>query len=317
MVTFKERAEELAVNAKRVKGNNVYETLAKEFGISKRLAGNRFKSLFGMPVRDFISKNIEPSKEEFIDMIIKADNFESLYKLSGVNDMKKVTKLLNKYFNQSNFFKVRANLIAKVPIKDYIVTREDNESILISQILGDGSIERNAGLKIEHGYKQYDYLKFKIGLLNKAYPKTNGLESIRKRTVFDKRTNKTYYSFTYRTGEVLKSQLTKIQNRTLKENIFNMTPLGVCLYFMDDGYFHISKKYNVCELAFSAINEEKKEILIEYFKTYGYHFNNYNNCIALNKKISIIKFINDFIKPFSYMLPKCMEYKYDYKDIVG
>ena len=180
MKTFKERAEELALSCKRVKGNNVYETLAVEFGIGKRTAGDRFKSIFGIPVRDFISKNLIPTKEKVIDCIIQSDNWEEFYKLTDINDSARLVALLNEYFGNTSYPKIKNNLLAKIPIKNYNPSREDNESILISQILGDGSIERDSSFKIEHGYKQYDYLKFKIQLLNTAYPETNGLENIKK-----------------------------------------------------------------------------------------------------------------------------------------
>lgn len=317
MVTFKERSEELAKHCKRVKNNNVYETLAKEFNISKRLAGDRFKSMFGMPVRDYITKNIEPTKEELVDLIIQSDNFSDLYKSSGINDSNKLVSLLNKYFNQSNIYKIKSHLILKIPIINYVVTREDNMSILISQYLGDGHIERESGFKIEHCEKQYHYLKFKIGLLNKAFPTTNGLEKVGKRLILDKRTGKYYTSFYYRTGEVLKSQIKIILNRTIKDNIFNMTPLGVCLYFFDDGYLTINTEYKTVELAFSSIYEEKKIYLIDYFKSYGFNFNLEYKCISLKKKNDVIKFIHNFIMPFDHMLPDCVKYKYNYKDIVG
>lgn len=317
MVTFKERSEELAKNCKRVKNNNVYETLAKEFKISKRLAGDRFKSMFGMPVRDYITNNIEPTKEDLVDLIIQSDNFSDLYKSSGINDPNKLVSLLNKYFNQSNIYKIKSKLILKIPIINYNVTREDNMSILISQYLGDGHIEREGGFKIEHCEKQYHYLKFKIGLLNKAFPTTNGLGVVKKRLILDKRTGKNYTSFSYRTGEVLKSQIKIILNRTMKDNIFNMTPLGVCLYFFDDGYLTINSEYKTVELAFSSIDEEKKIYLIDYFKSYGFNFNLEYKCISLKKKNDVIKFIHNFIMPFDHMLPDCVKYKYNYKDIVG
>lgn len=317
MVTFKERAEELANQCKRVKGNNVYETLAKEFNIGKRAAGDRFKSMFGLPVRDYISKNITPTKEEMIDFIVQSNSFKELYKVSGINDVARLVSLLNKYFNQTNFTKIKFNLVAKIPSTTYKVTREDNMSILISQYLGDGHIEREGGLKIEHCEKQYQYLKFKIGLLNKAFPNTNGVEAIRKRLILDKRTGKNYVSYSYRTKEVLKSQIKIILGRSIKDNIFSMTPLGVCLYYMDDGWLTINKKHKTVELAFSVVNSDTQNHLIEYFKTYGFYFNKNSKSISLNKRLEVLKFIQNFILPFDYMLPECMKYKYDYKDIVG
>ena len=316
MKTFKERAEELALSCKRVKGNNVYETLAVEFGIGKRTAGDRFKSIFGIPVRDFISKNLIPTKEKVIDCIIQSDNWEEFYKLTDINDSARLVALLNEYFGNTSYPKIKNNLLAKIPIKNYNPSREDNESILISQILGDGSIERDSSFKIEHGYKQYDYLKFKIQLLNTAYPETNGLENIKKRSQIS--TNgEEYISFSYRTGQVLAKQIFKLQNHTLEELVNLMTPFGVMLYFLDDGYFAKSKNYDTWELGFSTIKEDLQVQLLKYFESFGYTFHKDSKAIKIQSKPVIIKFIKDFLEPYAHIIPECLHYKFDLKDIVG
>lgn len=320
MKTFKERAEELSLSCKRVKGNNVYETLAKEFNISKRTAGDRFKSIFQMPVRDFISRNIIPTKEQIVDYLIKSDDWNEFYKLTGMNDTKRLVSLLNKYFGKSNYYHIKNTLLARIIIKNHTPTREDNESIIISQILGDGSVERDSSIKIEHGYKQYDYLKFKIGLLNTAFPQTNGLENIRRRIQILP-SKQEYESFVYRTGQVLTKQIKKCQSYTLKEMINKMTPLGIVLYYLDDGYFTKSIKYSCWELGFSTTNIEIQNALIEYFNSFGYKFcknrTTSPTSIVLRKKAEIIKFIKDFLEPYAHIIPKCLHYKFELKDIVG
>lgn len=316
MKTFKERAEELSLSCKRVKGNNVYETLAKEFNISKRTAGDRFKSIFQMPVRDFISRNIIPTKEQIVDYLIKSDDWNEFYKLTGINDTKRLVSLLNEYFGYSNYYKIKTNLLARVLVPNYNPTREDNESIIISQILGDGSVERDSGLKIEHGYKQYEYLKFKVGLLNVAYPRTNGIENIRKRTQTTK-TGEEYVSFVYRTRQVLSSQIAKLKSRTLRELINSMTPFGIAIYYLDDGCLSKSKTHNTACLEFCTSDVDVQACLIEYFRSYGYEFARTSTSIKIQSKPVIIKFIKDFLEPYAHIIPKCMHYKFELKDIVG
>lgn len=311
MKTFRERAKELADNCKKVKNNKVYETLSKEFNIGVRTAADRFKSIFGMPVRDYITKNITPSKEKLIDCFIESKNFEEFYKLSGYNDISGLSKLLHNYFGESNYFKIKLKMIAKIPNENYVVTREDNESILLSQFYGDGSVERRSSFKIEHGYKQKEYLKFKVSLLNKAYPETNGLEAINKRIYKD------YTSYTYRTGQVLIKQINKILESTVEQNINRLTPFGICLLYLDDGYLSINTEYNTVELGISSVNEDLLNSLKQYFITYGYNFTITSKALVIRSKVEIIKFIKDFIEPYKHLLPECMHYKLDYKDIVG
>jgi hypothetical protein len=312
MKTFKERAEELALSCTRVKNNNVYETLAKEFGICKRTAGDRFKSLFGMPVSEFISNNLIPSEEKVIDCLVQSETYKEFYDLTGINDSVRLANTLKKYFGTSDYYKLKVLALSKIPSKKYNPTPEDNEAILVSQMLGDGSIERENSFKIEHGYKQYEYLKFKVSLFNKAYPQTNGLEKIRKRISKDN-----YESYVYRTGEVLHKQLSRLLHLSKKDLVSKLTPFGVMLYFLDDGYFSISKgKYITWELGFSTINTELQEALFEYFKTYGYTFNITPKAIILQSKPTIIKFIKDFLEPFKDIIPKSMYYKFNLEDIV-
>lgn len=317
MKTFKERAKELADACVFVKRNNVYETLAKEFGIGKRTAGDRFKSIFGKCVRDYIYDNTIPSKEKMIDAFVKSETYEEMIAISGIRHYQIYVSVANMYFHETNYGKIKLSLAAKSTVKGYVVTRADNESILISQLFGDGHFERGNSIKIEHCEKQYEYLKFKISLLNKAFPETNGFEAIRKRNIFDKRTSKKYVSYSYRTSPCLAKQIQRVESRTIDENVNLMTPFGVMLYFLDDGSLTYSEKYKTCSLSFASKNEELKECLIKYFRTYGYEFHRHETYIQLQSKIEIVKFINDFLMPFENIIPDCMKYKICYKDIVG
>ena len=312
--TFKERAEQLLENCNKVPNNGVYETLAKEFGIGKRQASDRFKSIFGMPVMDAINKKLTPSDDKVIDSLIQSDSYEEFFKLTGTNRRKSLLPILERLFQTTNYYKAKCRLQAsqKYRIKDYKITLADNRSFLISQMLGDGSIERDNGFKIEHGYKQYDWLKFKVGMFNTMYPQTNGLGHIKKRISKDG-----YLSYTYRTKEVLKKQLESLINKRYSDLVNMLTPLGVMVYFLDDGYLAYSKKYKTVELGFSTIKPELQQALLNYFKTYGYTFNVAKSAVVLNKKIVVIKFIQEFLEPFKSIIPKNMYYKLDYEDIVG
>lgn len=313
MKTFKERAEELALACTRVKNNGVYETLAKEFGIGKRTAGDRFKSIFGKPVSEFISENNTPSKEKLIDCLIQSDDFNEFLKLSGITYAEKLVNLLKTYFGQSNYYKLKVTALSKMPCKEYNPTLADNEALLVSQILGDGHIERESSFKIEHGHKQYDYLKFKVSLFNKAFPETNGLDHIKKRI-----SNVGYESYSWRSGQVLGKQLNKLIHLDKEDLVNKLTPFGICLYFLDDGSFYESVgEYITWGLEF-ACPEETSLILQKYFETYGYKFNIVKGKgIALQSKSEIIKFIKDFIEPFDEIIPECMKYKYNLEDKVG
>lgn len=301
--SFYERAKELAENCKSVKDNNVYEILAKEFNIGKRTAGNRFKSLFGKPVRDYISDYNIPTKEQLRDAIIRCDNHVELVDFFNINpDWLK--GLYDKYFGISTFTNVKLHLLNEFDVVPYNPTIEDNLSILISQKLGDGyfdfSDKRNA-LKIEHGYKQFDYLKFKVNLLKKAFPTISGIEKIKKRNY------KGYISYSWYSNNIRHRYLEIIKNTNDIDLIDKLTPLGWMLWYLDDGSLMISKNSNQLSIAIHDNNIRLKAI--EVLRTYGFSFSNYKEEIVISHRISIIKFLNCFIKPFIHLIPECMKYK--------
>lgn len=298
---FYTRAKELANSCNRVKGNNVYETLAKEFHIGKRQAGDRFKSLFGKCVREYISNNIVPTREQMRDAIIKSSTHDEMCNILNVNrDLLK--GLYDKYFKHSTYFKCKMYLLNEIDVIQYNPTIEDNYSIFLSQLLGDGYFDftnNRSLLALEHCEKQFDYLKFKISLLKKAFPKLPGYESIKPR--------KDINSFRWRSNNMYNSYMTKIQNVTLEEAVNKLTPFGWCLYYLDDGY--LSNSNNTSELGISTINKSLQIEIQKVLKTYGIHSNINKKAVSIQSKEEIIKFLNTFIKPYLHIIPKCMRYK--------
>lgn len=302
-IDFYNRAKELAEQCTRVKDNNVYETLAEEFNVSKRTAGDRFKSMFGKPVRDYIADFNTPSKEKLRDAIIRCDTQEELLKFLNIN-YDWIKGLYDKYFEVSTFTKAKLKLHNEFDVIPYNPSIEDNFSILISQRLGDGHFEfqdNRSGLKIEHGYKQYDYLKFKINLLKKGFPTIAGLENIRKREYKD------YTSYTWRSNNFHNKYMEQIKNLPKTDLISKLTPLGWLLWYLDDGSLRLSENSN--RLDISIHENEVRLKAIEELKTYGLDFHNYNERICISDRFEIIKFLNCFVKPFMHLIPECMYYK--------
>lgn len=301
--SFYERAKELAENCNAVKFNNVYETLAEEYNISKRSASDRFKSLFGKNVRDYITYINTPSKEVLRDAIIKCNSHKELLEMLNVKPYWMIG-LYDKYFKVSTFKKAKIKLYNEVDIIPYNPTIEDNLSILISQRLGDGSFEfydNRSSLQLEHGYKQYDYLKFKINLLKKAFPIIPGLEQIKKREYNG------YTSYHWRSNNIRNRYMEIIKKTKKCDLIKRLTPFGWLLWYLDDGYMSVSK-YS-CKLSIAIHDKEVREAAIEELKTYGFNFFNYKESIDISDKLVIVKFVNCFIKPFMHLIPDCMKYK--------
>lgn len=301
--SFYERAKELAENCNSIKYNDVYETLSNEFHISLRSASDRFKSLFGKPVRDYIYEINTPPKEVLRDAIIRCDSQDELLKLLNIH-RDWVKGLYDKYFKVSTFKAAKIKLTNEFDIIKYNPTIEDNLSILISQKLGDGSFEfydNRSSLKLEHGFKQYDYLKFKINLLKKAFPTIPGLEAIRKRD------NNGYISYVWRSNNLRHRYMEIIKNNENKDLVHKLTPFGWMLWYLDNGSLYISNNSNQLSIAIS--DSQTRIEAINELSTYGFTFSNYERFIAISDKFTIVKFLNCFIKPFIHLVPETMKYK--------
>lgn len=59
---------------------------------------------------------------------------------------------------------------------------KDQKSLLIGLLLGDGTISNNYVFKLAHSYKQKEFLKWKIELLDKYNIKNNGIKSYIKKS---------------------------------------------------------------------------------------------------------------------------------------
>lgn len=107
--------------------------------------------------------------------------------------------------------------------------------IVLGTVLGDGYLYKNGRLQVEHREKDIEYLRWK-------YEKLHSLASgVPKRCVrYDKRTEKTYFSWRFYTKPTFKhlrklfySNGNKVVPRDRKH--FNLGPLGLAVWFMDDG----------------------------------------------------------------------------------
>ena len=303
--SFYERAKELADACTVIKENGVYETLAKEYGIGLRTAGDRFKSLFGKCVRDYISEKNTPTRGQMIDAIIKCESSDEVKQYLGLSSYWMVG-IYDKYFGVSTFAKSKVKLLAEKEVVPYNPTIEDNLSILLSQKLGDGSFETYDGrssIKIEHSEKQYDYLKMKVNILCKAFPNIpTGIGNIRKRVQ-----SNGYVSYVWRSNNFHCKAMDKAIEMPLADAVHSLTPFGWCLWYLDDG--NLSLTYGIHHLSIAIHDEDVRNAAVEELKTYGFNFSAQKECIIISDYIAIAKFINCFVKPFMHLIPESMHYK--------
>jgi hypothetical protein len=139
------------------------------------------------------------------------------------------------------------------------LTREQN-SILFGIILGDGYLQRtgkmNARLRLEHGYKQKEYLLWKINKLKTIFQgKPKYLERIHPLT------KKTYKYWRHQSQSTpYLGKLRKIFYSDGKKRIPDnfekyINPLMLAVWYMDDGYYYQRDKCSYLYLGNISIKE--------------------------------------------------------------
>lgn len=198
---------------------------------------------------------------------------------------------------------------------------KNSRNLLISLLLGDGTISNNYVFKLSHGYKQKEYLEWKIKLLNEYGIKNNGL--------------KEYVSSKgYNTGDIVYySQLSvipfiKLLRRIIykpKKNYSNrkllnrLNALGLAIWYMDDGHINIRKTKDKIHGFYikiaTCLSKQDNQIIIDYFKEVWnvsfYQFkegksgkNTYSLCCGTQEGIKFIEIIKPYVESCPSMLYK-------------
>lgn len=290
------------INQKTTKKELLAHLTAK-FNIAPKEVHKRIKSMFGMSIDDLLT----PSKEEMTRVILQA---ESIPELKGL--LKKdngLATLYDKYYGVSTFAAARVVCEGYREVTPYNPTKEDNLSILISQSIGDGSLEFKGkvprySIAITHGTEQFDYLVEKVKLINKAYPLTPPVGAIKK---WLHKQGNWYYQ--YRTNRMDNSDMRFVYETSKSNLVKDLTPLGMFLLYMDDG--SLVQSDNAKKLTISNGFPEVRRALKEYLATYNIEANIYDASmvVCMSNTVAITKFLNNFVLPFKQYTPECMEYK--------
>lgn len=274
------------------------ETLCAEFNITEMELVRRARSIF----QKTLAEVFEPSKEEAENALIRSNSSEEFRALLGL-DTKGSSGVFQRYFGVSNFVTAKASISNKIKVVGINPNTVDNESIVFSQVLGDGSYDsKRKALRISHGIKQLDYLKLKVSLLKNAYPNLADVSDIKVRIHAQGHEYCDWYS------RKLPDHITnKLDSYSTEDMINELSPLGWYLWFMDDGNLHNGPvpSLSIC----GGISMELHLLIKNKMSEYNIDGNAYCKSYSIQKRIEIVKFLNTFIKPFNKITPECMEYK--------
>jgi len=200
---------------------------------------------------------------------------------------------------------------------------KDSRSLLIGLLLGDGTISNNYVFKLSHGYKQKEYLEWKIKRLNDNGIKNNGLKSYVSSQGYN--IGKTvYYSqlsikpFIKLLRKMVYKPKKIIGNRKL---LNRLTAEGVAILFMDDGHMNHRRTNGKTHGFYIRISlcepKEEVQVFIDYFKeVWGINFymfhegrkeDSYSLCCGTKEGVKFV----ELVKPYVSQIPS-MAYKIQY-----
>lgn len=193
---------------------------------------------------------------------------------------------------------------------------KQSRNLLIGLLLGDGTISSNNVFKLAHSFKQLDYLKWKIQLLNNNGVRNNGLKYYIKTSGYAKG-NIVYYTqlSTVPFIKVLRRIVYKHKKIIGNRKLLNrLSAQEIAIWFMDDGCINYRKRKDGSIMGFylhisTCEPRDEMQIIVDYFKEAwninfyliheGKNPDSYSLCCGTKEGI---KFIN-IVKPFVIQVP--------------
>jgi len=195
----------------------------------------------------------------------------------------------------------------KIVLK-YLGLNQDQKSILIGSLLGDGHLRRNSNnsnttFSIKRSLADKDYLKYQYD-----YFKDFCSNPIREKSTIDKRTNKTYHSCSFETLSY--SDFNYFHNLWYQGKKIipklELDSLSIAIWFFDDGTLSYNKRFKG---SFATNSFSKDEVY--YLKTllddrYNVKFNlaNKNNQYIIQGFDHQFQPLLEDIDKYSYFLPR-------------
>lgn len=272
--------------------------LMKEYSVTEMELVRRVRSL----CQKSLAEVFEPTDSEIQDCLIRAETAEEFRELLGA-DLAFMQGFFDRRLGVSTFKTAKATCLYKMKVPGILPCTADNEALLISQFIGDGSYDPvRKVFRIQHGIKQLEYLRWKVSVLKNAYPSLNGVEHIKLRTHAQGHEYVDWYS-----GKLPEHITHKLETYEYDELVSLLTPLGMLWVFLDDGclFWKETKSITIC----NGIDITKHQTLADFLSTYGIHSVAYDKSCTIAQKVEIVKFINTFVKPYIDVIPQSMRYK--------
>lgn len=272
--------------------------LMSEYNVTEMELVRRVRSL----CQKSLAEVFEPSDSEIQDCLIRAETVEEFKELLGA-DTHYMQGFFDRRLGVGNFKQAKSSCLYKMKVPGISPCTSDNEALIISQVLGDGSYDSvRKVIRIQHGIKQLEYLRWKVSILQNAYPSLYGVENIKVRKHSQGHEYADWYS-----GKLPKHITDKLESFSHKELVDSLTPLGMLWLFLDDGclFWKETKSITIS----NGIDKYKHQNIADFLSTYSIHSIVYDKTCTISQQVEIVKFINTFVKPYINIIPPSMRYK--------
>jgi hypothetical protein len=123
------------------------------------------------------------------------------------------------------------------------------DGIISGMILGDGHLDKTRPvLSLVHSLKQLHYLEFKVGIACQLGFNGRKFRNTVKRTNLGLRF--------YCSGSITGSDISKYYGYSLSDLLQNLNPLGLLLWWLDDGCLSVSRKTDNSVARFGYLNTQ-------------------------------------------------------------
>lgn len=294
---------------KKVSMLDLSDSIRAEFGCSATWVQRVFKSYYGMTITEKTDEILDPTRDALVQAILTTETVAELWGCLGLNERRRAG-VFDKNFGVSTYAKAKAVCLNETFETSYQPSICENKSLLASQILGDGSYNKVRGaVIISHGEEQAGYLLYKASLFNKAFPTTKPAGNMSMNTHTQGHKYACWYS-----GRLPSKLTTWAEETALKDVVKALSPFGLLLWFLDDGYFNLdftTRGNNYFQMY--VHDQGALDSLVEELGLYGVECTVSKNVLKVGTMSSAVVLYKCFIEPFSDNIPECMRYKTEMK----
>lgn len=301
MCNFKKDVEKL-IYRKNEDRTEILNMLCEKYNIKERQVYNRIRTIYGKPFKQLRFEFYEPSKQDFEQKLLIAQNSKELKEIYSYIPSNQWTGIYDRIMGVSNFTKSKKIAeLNRIQRTKYNPSTFDNMGLIAGGVLGDSYVDKiRKAIRIEHCSKQLGWLKQKVSMYNKAFPFTKDTTNL----TYRQQTN----SYRWYSGTFSKHKYGKRLETFDKIDYINFfNPLSYFVLFMDDGHMLVNQTGMNIAIENSNIGEFLQSDLLTYdiksqIESSGF-------CLHIRTRQSHLSFYETFIHPFLYLVPPCMEYK--------